>query len=146
VALEEQRAYPGDLDLERRLSAILRWNALAMVVRGHGAHGELGGHIACYASAGDLFEIGFRHFFHARSATHGGDVVFGRSDSRAALRAHFEVEAHVIVQANLQAANEVQCREETHPICVLTRPGSKDVTPRSSSASSRLLEMATGWV
>ena len=76
VAIEEQPAYPGDLDVERRLSAMLRWNALAMVVRANAAHGELGGHIASYASAADLFEVGFQHFFHARSATHGGDLVY----------------------------------------------------------------------
>jgi pyruvate dehydrogenase E1 component len=76
VPAEEQPAYPGDLDIERRLSAILRWNALAMVVRANAAHGELGGHIASYASAADLFEVGFQHFFRARSAAHGGDLVY----------------------------------------------------------------------
>jgi pyruvate dehydrogenase E1 component len=76
VLAEEQPAYPGDLDIERRLSAILRWNALAMVVRANAAHGELGGHIASYASAADLFEVGFQHFFRARSAAHGGDLVY----------------------------------------------------------------------
>ena len=55
----------------------MRWNALAMVVRANQAYGELGGHIASYASAADLFEVGFNHFFHARSdGSHGGDLVF----------------------------------------------------------------------
>ena len=76
VPVDEQPPYPGDLDLERRLSAILRWNALAMVVRANAAFGELGGHIASYASAADLFEVGFQHFFRARSDTHGGDLVY----------------------------------------------------------------------
>jgi len=76
VAVEEQPSYPGELDIERRLSAILRWNALAMVVRANLANGELGGHIASYASAADLFEVGFQHFFRARSATDGGDLVY----------------------------------------------------------------------
>lgn len=76
VTVEEQPAYPGDLDIERRLSAILRWNALVMVMRANAANGELGGHIASYASAADLFEVGFQHFFKACSATHGGDLVY----------------------------------------------------------------------
>ena len=74
-----QPDFPGDLDLETRLGAIMRWNALAMVVRANGAYGELGGHIASYASAADLFEVGFNHFFHARNndtKPHGGDLVF----------------------------------------------------------------------
>jgi len=58
--------YPGDLDLERRLSSIHRWNALAMVARANKAYGELGGHIASYASVADLFEVGLNHFFRAK--------------------------------------------------------------------------------
>jgi pyruvate dehydrogenase E1 component len=65
VALAEQPQFPGNLELESRISAIVRWNALAMVVRANRAHAELGGHIASYASAADLFEVGFNHFFRA---------------------------------------------------------------------------------
>jgi pyruvate dehydrogenase E1 component len=63
IALAHQPQFPGNLELESRLSAIVRWNALAMVVRANRAHPELGGHIASYASAADLFEVGFNHFF-----------------------------------------------------------------------------------
>jgi pyruvate dehydrogenase E1 component len=62
---EEQPPYPGDLTIEHRLSSIIRWNALAMVVRANRAYPELGGHIASFASAADLFEVGFNHCFHA---------------------------------------------------------------------------------
>ena len=55
--------YPGDLELERRITAIIRWNALAMVVRANRQSSELGGHLSSYASAADLFEAGFNHFF-----------------------------------------------------------------------------------
>ena len=65
IALAEQPQFPGNLELESRISAIVRWNALAMVVRANRAHPELGGHIASYASAADLFEVGFNHFFRA---------------------------------------------------------------------------------
>ncbi|PMS18539.1 pyruvate dehydrogenase (acetyl-transferring), homodimeric type [Trinickia dabaoshanensis] len=80
IAPSEQPRYPGDLEIEARLSAALRWNALAMVVRANRAYGELGGHIASYASASDLFEVGFNHFFRAGPAeaeqAHGGDLVY----------------------------------------------------------------------
>jgi pyruvate dehydrogenase E1 component len=65
VTLAHQPQFPGNLELESRLSAIVRWNALAMVVRANRAHAELGGHIASYASAADLFEVGFNHFFRS---------------------------------------------------------------------------------
>jgi pyruvate dehydrogenase E1 component len=65
IALADQPQFPGNLELESRISSIVRWNALAMVVRANRAHAELGGHIASYASAADLFEVGFNHFFNA---------------------------------------------------------------------------------
>src|SRR5471032_2044426 len=71
IALERQGLYPGDLAIEERLTAIMRWNALAMVVRANRAYGELGGHIASYASAADLFEVGFNHFFRAAAPDAG---------------------------------------------------------------------------
>ena len=65
IALEDQPQYPGNLEVEQRMMSIVRWNALAMVVRANRASGELGGHIASYASAAELFEIGFNHCFRA---------------------------------------------------------------------------------
>jgi pyruvate dehydrogenase E1 component len=76
IPAHEQPAFPGDLAIEERLASLMRWNALAMVARANKAYGELGGHIASYASAADLFEVGFNHFFHAREGAHGGDLVF----------------------------------------------------------------------
>ena len=76
IPVERQPAFPGDLAIEERLASLMRWNALAMVVRANQAYGELGGHVASYASAADLFECGFNHFFRARDASHGGDLVF----------------------------------------------------------------------
>ncbi len=81
ISVEEQPAFPGDLAVEERLGALIRWNALAMVVRANQAYGELGGHIASYASAADLFETGFNHFFHARDENHRGDLVFFQAHS-----------------------------------------------------------------
>ncbi len=76
IPLERQGIYPGDLAIEERLTAIMRWNALAMVVRANQAYGELGGHIASYASAAEIFEVGFNHFFRAAGEAHGGDLVY----------------------------------------------------------------------
>ena len=76
IAVAHQSDFPGDLAIEERLGALMRWNALAMVVRANQAYGELGGHIASYASAADLFEVGFNHFFRARDGQHGGDLLF----------------------------------------------------------------------
>ncbi len=63
VRVDAQGAFPGDLAMEERIASLMRWNALAMVARANKAYGELGGHIASYASAADLFEVGFNHFF-----------------------------------------------------------------------------------
>ncbi|MGE8202037.1 MAG: pyruvate dehydrogenase (acetyl-transferring), homodimeric type, partial [Variovorax sp.] len=76
IAVEDQPPFPGDLAIEEKLASLMRWNALAMVAKANQAYGELGGHIASYASAADLFETGFNHFFHARSEQHRGDLVF----------------------------------------------------------------------
>ncbi len=73
ISLAEQPQYPGNLDIEHRLIGLVRWNALAMVVRANAANAELGGHIASYASAADLFEVGFNHFFRAGQT---GDLVY----------------------------------------------------------------------
>ncbi len=78
IAPEDQPQFPGNLEVEQRLSAIIRWNALAMVVRANRLSGELGGHIASYASAADLFEVGFNHFFRAGQQ---GDLVYFQAHS-----------------------------------------------------------------
>ena len=68
--------YPGDLSLEAKLDALMRWNAVMMVMRAGKYAKELGGHIATYASIAVLFNTGFHHYFHAASATHGGDCIY----------------------------------------------------------------------
>jgi pyruvate dehydrogenase E1 component len=76
IAVDDQSAHPGDVHLEERITALVRWNALAMVVRANRAYGELGGHIASYASAAEIFEIGFNHFFRGANAAGGSDLIF----------------------------------------------------------------------
>ena len=76
IDVEQQGAYPGNLELEEHLTGIMRWNALAMVMRANRAYGGLGGHIASYASAAEIFEVGFHHFFKASSPGEPGDLVY----------------------------------------------------------------------
>src|SRR5262249_19808207 len=68
---DEQPELPGDRALERKIKSLIRWNAMAMVARGHN-----GGHISTYASAATLYEVGFNHFFHGPDAPGGADLVF----------------------------------------------------------------------
>ena len=72
----EQPDYPGDLDLERKIRSLIRWNAAAMVVRANKGDKGVGGHISTYASSCTLYEVGFNHFFHARTDDHPGDFVY----------------------------------------------------------------------
>jgi pyruvate dehydrogenase E1 component len=76
IPVDRQGVYSGDLAIEERITSVIRWNALAMVVRANQAYGELGGHIASYASAAEIFEVGFNHFFRAAGDDSGGDLVF----------------------------------------------------------------------
>ncbi len=68
--------YPGDLEIERRIKSLIRWNAMAMVVRANREEHGIGGHISTYASAATLLEVGFNHFFRARSEDSSGDQVY----------------------------------------------------------------------
>ncbi len=106
ISVEEQPTFPGDLALEERLGSLMRWNALAMVVRANQAYGELGGHIASYASAADLFETGFNHFFHARNETHRGDLVFFQPHSAPG------VYARAFLEGRLSEADLLHYRQE----------------------------------
>ncbi len=73
--------YPGDGAVEHRIRSYIRWNAMAMVVKANRASAELGGHIATFASAATLYDVGFNHFWHAPSHDHGGDLLFAQGHS-----------------------------------------------------------------
>ncbi|HRV96141.1 MAG TPA: pyruvate dehydrogenase (acetyl-transferring), homodimeric type, partial [Anaerolineae bacterium] len=76
IPVEEQPPYPGKRDLERRIKSLIRWNAMAMVVRANRAEGSIGGHISTYASAATLYEVGFNHFFRAKDDEGDGDQIY----------------------------------------------------------------------
>ena len=76
ITVEEEPAYPGDLAIESRIDALIRWNAAAMVVRAGRIDNELGGHLATGASALSLYEVGFNHYFRGPEFKYGGDLIY----------------------------------------------------------------------
>ena len=87
--------YPGDLALERKIRSLIRWNAVATVLRANKESSELGGHIASYQSAATLYEVGFNQFWHAPSESHGGDLVFIQGHSSPGIYARAFVEGRL---------------------------------------------------
>lgn len=115
IAPEQEPAYPGGaaaLQIEERIAGIMRWNALAMVMRANQASSELGGHIASYASAADLFEVGFNHFFHARNDQSLGDVVFFQPHSAPGVYARAFLEGDLSEQNLEFYRREIQAKRQ----------------------------------
>ena len=76
IPVEEESPYPGDRAIERRIKSLVRWNAMAMVVRANKYDPNIGGHISTYASLATLTEVGLNHFFHARYGDQPGDLIY----------------------------------------------------------------------
>jgi pyruvate dehydrogenase E1 component len=108
IPLDRQGSYPGDLEMEERITSIIRWNALAMVVRANQAYGELGGHIASYASAAEIFEVGFNHFFRAPGVKSGGDLVFYQPHSAPGIYARAFLEGRLSAEHLSHYRQEVE--------------------------------------
>jgi pyruvate dehydrogenase E1 component len=89
---EREDRHPGDRAVEHRIRSLIRWNALAMVLRANKESSELGGHIASFQSAATLYDVGQMHFWHAPTETHGGDLVYfqGHSSPGFYARAYLE--------------------------------------------------------
>ncbi|HVS02529.1 MAG TPA: pyruvate dehydrogenase (acetyl-transferring), homodimeric type, partial [Thermoanaerobaculia bacterium] len=92
IPRSEQPKFPGDRKIERRVKSILRWNAMAMVVRANKYFEGIGGHISTYASAATLLEVGFNHFFRGRGEGFDGDLVYfqGHASPGVYARAYLE--------------------------------------------------------
>ncbi len=86
---------PGDAALEWRIRSIIRWNAMAMVVRANRKPGELGGHIASFASSATLYDVGFNHFWRTPSDEHPGDLVFFQGHSSPGIYARSYLEGRL---------------------------------------------------
>ena len=98
---------PGDAGLEWRIRSLVRWNALAMVVQANRKSSELGGHIASFASSATLYDVGFNHFFHARSEEHGGDLLFVQGHSSPGIYARAFMTGRISEQQLMNFRQEV---------------------------------------
>ncbi len=99
---DRQPAYPGNREIERRIKSIIRWNAMAMVVRANKQYEGLGGHISTYASAATLYEVAFNHFFRGRGEDgFGGDHVYFQGHASPGIYARAFLEGR-LTQANLE--------------------------------------------
>jgi pyruvate dehydrogenase E1 component len=94
IAADDQPAFPGNREIERRIKSIVRWNAMAMVLKAN-KNTNVGGHISTFASAATLYEIGFNHFFRGRTDSHPGDVVFFQGHASPGMYARAFVEGRV---------------------------------------------------
>jgi pyruvate dehydrogenase E1 component len=90
--------FPGNQELERRIKSLIRWNALAMVVRANRVEHNIGGHISTYASAATLYEVGFNHFFRARSDQFEGDTIYFQGHAAPGIYARAFLEGRLSAQ------------------------------------------------
>ena len=102
----EERS-PGDHALEERIRSYTRWNAMVMVAKANRAEGDLGGHIASFASVGTLFGIGFNHFWHAPSENHGGDLIYFQGHSAPGIYARAYLEGRLSEEQLLNFRRDV---------------------------------------
>lgn len=111
IAPDEEKRSPGDLNIENRLRAYMRWNAMAMVVKANRFHlsggGDLGGHISSYASVATMFETGFNHFWRAGTADKGGDLVYFQGHSAPGVYARAYLEGRLTEENLLNFRQEV---------------------------------------
>jgi pyruvate dehydrogenase E1 component len=108
ISKVQEPEYPGDRSLERRNEAYMRWNALAMVVQANRVSSEYGGHIASYASAATLYEVGFNHFWRAKSDSHPGDMIFMQGHSSPGIYARAYLEGRLDESQLLRFRQEVR--------------------------------------
>ncbi|MDO8675829.1 MAG: pyruvate dehydrogenase (acetyl-transferring), homodimeric type [Candidatus Omnitrophota bacterium] len=109
ITKEKQPQFPGNRELERRIKSIIRWNAMAMVVRANKVADGIGGHISTYASSATLYEIGFNHFFKAKGPDGIGDQVYFQGHASPGIY------ARAFVEGRLTEQNMVNFRRELQP-------------------------------
>ena len=109
IHVSQQAALPGDQEIERKIKSLVRWNALAMVVRANREEHNIGGHISTYGSVATLFEMGFDHFFRARTDEFEGDTVYFQGHAAPG------VYARAFVEGRLSAEKLQNFRRELKP-------------------------------
>ena len=110
ISPADEETNPGESGLEHRIRSIIRWNAMAMVVQANRESSELGGHIASFASAATLYDVGFNHFFRAPSEAHGGDLVFFQGHCSPGIYARAFLEGRITEEQLLGFRREVDGR------------------------------------
>ena len=95
IPTTEEAFMPGDLFMERRIRSLIRWNALAMVVRANRGDGDLGGHISTFASAATLYDVGFNYFFRGPTDEHAGDLIYFQGHSAPGIYARSYLEGRL---------------------------------------------------
>jgi pyruvate dehydrogenase E1 component len=98
ISAAQEAPFPGSPELERRIKSLVRWNALAMVVRANREEHGIGGHISTYASAATLYEVGFNHFFRARNENQEGDIIYFQGHASPGIYARAFLEGRIPVQ------------------------------------------------
>src|SRR5262245_47742131 len=106
IPLDQQPALPGDRAIEHKLRSIIRWNAVAIILRANKHSSELGGHIASFQSAATLYDIGFGHFWHAPTDKHGGDLIYVQGHSAPGIYARAFVEGRLTEEQLLNFRQE----------------------------------------
>lgn len=95
IPVNQQPAYPGQVELEWRIRSLVRWNAMAMVIRANRKHEGIGGHISTFASAATLYEVAFNHFFRGKDDTCGGDQIYFQGHAAPGVYARAYLEGRV---------------------------------------------------
>jgi pyruvate dehydrogenase E1 component len=109
IPLTQQPPFPGSREIERRIKSLIRWNAMAMVVRANKEHAGLGGHISTFASSATLYEVGFNHFFRAKSAGHPGDLIYFQGHAAPGIY------ARAFLEGRIDASHLEHFRQERQP-------------------------------
>jgi pyruvate dehydrogenase E1 component len=109
ITATEQPPFPGSREIERRIKSLVRWNALAMVVKANKLEEGIGGHISTYASAATLYEVGFNHFFRGKGENHDGDIIYFQGHAAPGIY------ARAFVEGRLPAERLENFRRELRP-------------------------------
>jgi pyruvate dehydrogenase E1 component len=110
ISPAQEERHPGDQTIEPRIRSLIRWNSVATVLRANKTSSELGGHIASFQSAATLYDVGFMHFWHAATDTHGGDLVYLQGHSSPGFYARAFLEGRLTEEQMLNFRQEVDGR------------------------------------
>ncbi len=109
ITRDKQVPYPGNREIERKIKSIIRWNAMAMVVKANKNETGIGGHISTYASVATLLEVGFNHFFKGKNALNGGDQIYFQGHSTPGIY------SRAFLEGRLSQDNICNFRRELNP-------------------------------